>query len=292
MDTVILKRALNQLVQAEITYRDDRSPDVTFHFKHALLQDVAYQSLLLSTRQQYHRSIARALVEKFPEIAAAQPELPAHHFSEGGQAREAIEYWQRAGARATQRSANAEAIAQYSRALGLLEFIDGEEQRARHEYQLLMGLIPPLISAKGYSAPEIEQTVGRALELAEKIGETSQVFPVLYGQYAYHIVTGNIRKAAVLGAEFARLYQAHPALKVAPIAPRLAAVTRFMMGDAASAQADIEAAIAAYDPAQHYNTAFTFGQDLFVAGLGYLCLVLWHNGLTDEARERHRQALA
>jgi class 3 adenylate cyclase/predicted ATPase/nucleoside-triphosphatase THEP1 len=288
----VLDHALTQLVEAGIIYREDRPPDVTFEFKHALLQDVAHQSLLRSTRRQYHSHIGRTLAEKFPDISEVQPEFVAYHFTEGGEAAEAIEYWRRAAKRATQRSANAEAIAQFRSALDLLENIHRVEDRKRHEYELLMGLIPPLVAAKGYSAAEVEQTSTRALELAEELGDTSQIFPVLYGRYGYHLMSGQIRKAATLAREFSLICERQRANDLTPIAGRLVPCCRFLLGDPDYGRDTLEAAVASYDVRKHRASAFIFGHDHLATGLGYLCLMLWHRGLVEQAHERYQQSLA
>ena len=292
MPAQVLEHALAQLVNAEVMYREDRPPDAIFHFKHALLQEVAYESLLKSTRRQYHNRIARTLVDKFPNITAVQPELIAHHFTEGGQTAEAINYWQLAGKRATQRSANAEAIAQLNRAMALLESMPNVEVRARQEYQLLMGLIPPLIAAKGYAATEMENIIGRALQLSVEIRDASQIFPVLYSQFSYHNTRGQIYKAATLAEEFLRLSERQRAIDAVPIGKRMAGTYRALLGDPEAGRPFLEAAIAAYDMEKDRTSALTYGQDHLVVCAGYLCLVLWHLGLVDQALERYRQALS
>jgi class 3 adenylate cyclase/predicted ATPase/energy-coupling factor transporter ATP-binding protein EcfA2 len=287
-----LESALAQLVDAGIVFRKDRARQAVYQFKHALLQDVAYQSLLKSTRQQYHERIGRTLEAKFPEIAEVQPELLAHHFAEAGRVKDAIRYWRRAGRRATQRSANLEAISQLQHALRLVGAIPDSAKRARQEYRLHLALISPLIAIKGYAAPEMEQTITRALQLSEEIGDASQILPVLYGRYAYHQVTGQLRKATALAEEFMR-HAERPELREAlPIARRLVGASRFMRGDSALGRTLIEAAIAEYDPRTHRSSAFVYGQDHLVSGLGYLCLALWHQGLVGQALDRHREVLA
>src|SRR5262249_30389097 len=120
LDDAALQQGLRQLVEAELVYQRGVPPQATYLFKHALIQDTAYQSLLKSTRQQYHQRIAQVLVERFLETAETQPELLAHHYTEAGLVEQAIPYWQQAGQRATQRSAYVEAISHLSRGLVLL----------------------------------------------------------------------------------------------------------------------------------------------------------------------------
>lgn len=291
IQATVLDDALVQLVEAGILYREQRPSGAFFQFKHALLQDVAYQSLLRSTRRKYHNDIARTLAEKFPEIADVHPEVLAYHFSEGGQAIEAIRYWMLAGERATKRSANIEAVSQINSALALLGTVPEHEEKTHQEYKLLLSLIPPLVATRGYSAVEVEQTFTRALLLAERIGDTSRIFPVLYSQYAYHLMTGQIRKAAALAEEFAVSYRRHQAVDLAPIGERLDATCRFLLGSLGAARLAIEKAVASYDPEIHRNSAFAYGHDHLATGLGILSLILWQLGFTDQAGDRHRQAL-
>src|SRR5262249_27466671 len=141
-------------------------------FKHALIQEAAYQSLLRSTRQRHHQHIAQVLEARFPEVCETQPELLAHHYTEASLIAQAILYWQQAGARAIQRSANVEAIAHVQRGLALLTTLPDTPQRTKHELDFLTTLGPALMSIKGYAAPEVVQAYTRARELCQQIGET------------------------------------------------------------------------------------------------------------------------
>src|SRR5262249_42006758 len=159
-------------------------------FKHALIQDAAYQSLLKSKRQQYHQQIAQILGERFPDTGETQPELLAHHYTEAGLIERAIPYWQRAGQRATQRSANLEAISHVSKGLELLKALPDTTERAQQELVLQLTAGVPLIATEGYAAPAVEQTYIRALELCQRVGETPQLFPVLWGLISFYVVRG------------------------------------------------------------------------------------------------------
>src|SRR5437899_7354422 len=121
LDEATLQRELGRLVEAELVYQRGLPPQATYTFKHALIQDAAYQSLLKSTRQQYHQRIAQVLEAQFPETTEGQPELLAHHCIEAGLIAQAVSYWHKAGQRASERSAHAEAIAHLRQGLALLE---------------------------------------------------------------------------------------------------------------------------------------------------------------------------
>ena len=181
LDGVTLQHGLRQLVEAELVYQRGVPPQATYTFKHALIQDAAYQSLLRSTRQQYHQRLAQVLVERFSETVETQPELLAHHYTEAGLSAQAIPYWQRAGQRALQRSAYAEAIGHLTTGLEVLQTLPDTPERAQHELALHVALGGALIGTKSYSAPEVEHSFARARALCQQLGETPEFFHILYG---------------------------------------------------------------------------------------------------------------
>ena len=165
MDEATVQRGLAQLVDAELLYQRGRPPQARYLFKHALIQEAAYRSLLKSTRQQYHQRSAQVLAAQFPEIVETQPELLAHHYTEAGLTEQAIPYWQQAGQQALQRSANPEAVQHLTRGLELLATLPETPTRAQQELDLQIALGPALIATKGLAAPEVEQTYARARAL-------------------------------------------------------------------------------------------------------------------------------
>src|SRR5262249_1668788 len=158
LDEGTLRRELHRLVEAEIVYQRGMPPQATYVFKHALMQDAAYESLLKSTQQQYHQRIAQVLEEQFPETVEAQPELLAHHYTEAGLTEQAVPYWHHAGQSAVQRSAYREAIAHLQQGLALLDTLPETAERTRREVDMLIALGVSLNATKGYGAPEVEQT--------------------------------------------------------------------------------------------------------------------------------------
>src|SRR5262249_7095504 len=155
-------------------------------FKHALIRDTAYQSLLKSTRQQYHQRIAQVLAEHFPDIVETQPELLAQHYTEAGLAQQATDYWQGAGQRANTRSAYVEAIAHCTKGLEMLETLPETPERAEHELALCLALGTPLVATKGYGATEVEQVFSRARALCTQVGNTAHRFQVLIGLFVFY----------------------------------------------------------------------------------------------------------
>jgi predicted ATPase len=199
LDETTLQQGLRQLVEAELLYQQGSLPQATYTFKHALIQDAAYQSLLRSTRQQFPQRIAQVLAEQFPETAETQPELLAHHYTAVGLSEHAIGYWQRAGRKAYERSANVEAIAHLTQGLALLTTLPETPARAQQELDLQIALGPALSATKGPAAPEVEQTYARARVLCAQVGDTPQLFPTLGGLWRFYYARGALRTARELG---------------------------------------------------------------------------------------------
>jgi predicted ATPase len=194
-----LHRGLAHLQAAEFLYETRLFPERAYTFKHALTQQVAYQSLLTSTRQRYHQQLAQALEARFPETVETQPELLAHHYTEAGLAEPAVEYWQRAGARSNMRSAYVEAVAHCSKGLEVLKSLPETAERTRHELLLQTTLGPALIVSKSFGAPEVEQAYTRARVLCQQIRDTPQLFPVLRGLWQFYQARAVLRTARELG---------------------------------------------------------------------------------------------
>jgi class 3 adenylate cyclase/predicted ATPase len=205
VDEATLQRELRRLVEAELVYQRGLPPQATYTFKHALIQDAAYASLLKSTRQQYHQRIAQVIRERFPETAEAQPELLAYHYTEAGHNEQAITYWQQAGRRAIGQSSTVEGIAHLRTGLALLDTLPETVQRAQQELLLYTTLGPALMTVKGYAAPEVKQAYTRARELCRQAGDTPRRLSVLLGLGTYYCVSAELQTAREIGAESLRL---------------------------------------------------------------------------------------
>jgi predicted ATPase len=201
MDEAALRQGLGRPVDAEILFARGEPPAATYTFKHALIQETAYQSLLKRTRQQLHARVAQVLEERFSERVAAEPEVIARHYEQAGLAAQAITHYLRAGERATQRSANEEAIGHLRRALDLVATLPETRERHQMELGLQMAIGAPLAAARGWSHPEYEQTYIRARALASQIGEAPQLPRALVGLAATYFVKGDIPTAAEVGQE-------------------------------------------------------------------------------------------
>ena len=291
LDEAMLQHELGTLVEAEIVYQRGLPPQTTYLFKHALIQDAAYQSLLKSTRQQYHQRIAQVLEAQFPETAETQPELLAHHYTEGGLIEQALPYWQRAGQRAIERSAHAEAIAHLTKGLQLLTTLPDTPERLQRELDLQTHLGPVLIATKGYAAPEVAQTYTRARELCQQMGETPQLFLVLSGLRHFYEVRAELQTARGLGEQLVTMAQKvqDPALLVQ--AHFALGETLWWLGEFAPARLLQEQGMAFYNPRQHRSQAFLYGQDPGMACRTYAAVALWRLGYPDQALTRMYEAL-
>ena len=286
-----LQAALSKLVEAEILYQRGIGEQSRYFFKHALIQDTAYQSLLKSTRQQYHRQIARVLEERFPDTKEIQPELLAHHYTEAGLTVQAIPYWQRAGQRAVERSANTEAIAHLTLGIALLKTLPDTLDRVQQELTLQIALGSPLMAVKGYAAPELEATYARAHTLCQQVGETSQLFAPLRGLCLFYLIRGKLQTARKLGEQlldlahrlqdFELLVEAHYALGDA----------LQCLGEFIPAHEIFEQGIGFYDPYKHRSLAFRYGQDPGVVCRSHSAFVLWYLGYPDQGLKRAHEAL-
>src|SRR4030095_15715785 len=179
----------------ELVYQRGLVPQATYLFKHALIQDTAYHSLLKSKRQQYHQRIAQVLEERFLETKETQPELLAYHYTEAGLIAQAIPYWQQAGQSASLRSANIEAIAHLTKGLELLQTLPDTPARTQQELWLQLALVGPLTATKGYAAPKVERVYTRALELCRQLGETPLLFWALLGLQMVYLALAELKPA-------------------------------------------------------------------------------------------------
>ena len=288
-----LDDALSQLLNAGLIYRHGLPPDVTYEFKHALVRDVAYQSLLKGSRLQFHKRIAHALEERFPETAETEPELLARHFTEAGLAEQAVGYWQRAGRRASERSANLEAIAHLTKGLELNKGLPEAPERARRELGLHLTLGPALMAIKGWVAPEVEQAYLHARELCRQVGEPAQLFTVTWGLWMHYNQRGQLETAQGLADEVLALAegQADPAFRLQ--AHHAAWSTLYRLPEFSACRDHTEQGFALYDIDDHGSHAFLYGgHDPGVCCRVHGALALWLLGYADQALEKADDAVA
>jgi len=286
-----LQRELAKLVEAELLYQRGLPPQARYFFKHALIQEAAYQSLLKSKRRQYHQKIAQVLEERFAEIRETQPELLAYHYTEAGLSGQAIVYWHRAGQRAIERSANMEAIGHLIKGLELLKALPDTPERIQQELTLQIILGVPLTATKGYAAPEVEQTYARARELCQQIGETSQLFPVLRGLAQFYRVRAELKTAREHAEELLTVAQNLQNSSFLLEAHLALGEILFWLGDLSAALEHVKQGSALYSPQEHRWQDFLYVQDPGMACCGYEAWTLWFLGYPDEAIKKSDEAM-
>jgi TOMM system kinase/cyclase fusion protein len=289
-DEGTVRRGLQQLVEAEFLYQQGLPPQATYVFKHALIQDAAYQSLLRSTRQQYHQRIAQVVEARFPEICETQPELLAHHYTEADVLAQAIPYWQRAGQRAIERSAYVEAISHLRRGLELLSALPTTAERLQQELDLQMTLGPALMATKGHGAPDTERVYTRARAVCQQVGETPQLFSVLWGLWRYSLVRAELQSAWELGQQLLALAQRQPDPTRSLVAHQALGTVLYFRGDFSQACAYLDNGVACSDPAQERTMAVRYSIAPGVWCRAYAAQSLWFLGYPDKALRRSEEA--
>jgi class 3 adenylate cyclase/predicted ATPase len=286
-----LRTQLERLVEARILYQKGCPPDESYIFKHALIQDSSYSSLLRSHRRAYHRQIAETIEEKFPEIVDTRPELLAQHYTEAMVLQKAVEYWLLAGVRALRQSANREAISHLRRGLALVNKLPEPALRASLELQLQAAIGPALIAMKGFGDSEVGEAYARAGELGAQLGDGPHLFPVTWGQWVYHLVKDDLHKARLLALEMKRLGEASndPAMLIE--AHWTLGNTLFWLCGLKESRANLEKATEIYDPEKHHPNAYIYGQDPGVAAYCYAGLTYFALGFPDKAAASQQNAL-
>jgi predicted ATPase len=288
MDDAPLQTALEKLADADIVLVQGVPPESDYRFKHALIQDAAYENLLKSRRQVLHRRVAKALRDQFTDIAA-EPEVLAHHFSQAGVAEAAIEWWGKAGERSLKRSALVEAI-ELSRALDQIAALPGTPALRREHIRLQVALITPLVHVKGYTAPETKAAVEQArllIEKAEALGEPPEdpllLFSMLYGLViaAGAAFNGDVHRD--LTAHIFELAQRQTATFPRVMGHNFMAYSLMMTGDIATGKAHFDQAFALYDPDAHRHLGNRFGEDQRVPTLIFRGRALWLLGYPEAA---------
>lgn len=285
-----VQASLTQLVEAELLYQRGRPPRARYLFKHALIQEAAYASLLKSTRQRVHQQIARVLETRFPEVVATQPELVAHHCTEAGLNEQAIAYWQQAGQRALQRSAHVEAIAHLTQGLTVLTALPTTPECLQQELNFQIALGPALLATKGNAAPDVERAYTRAREICQQVGDNAQLFPVLRGLMMYYLVRGQLRTGQQLGKQLLDLAQSQSEPALLLLAHYQLGMVLLLRGELASAHTHHSQALTIYNPQEHRTLALRYGIDLGVGSHTYLAWELWQLGYPDQALQHSQKA--
>jgi predicted ATPase len=293
LDEEMLQHELGRLVQAEIVYQRGLPPQATYTFKHALIQDAAYESLLKSTRQQYHQRIAHVLEEQFPETIVTQPELLAHHFTEAGLTEKAVGYWHKAGQRAAmEHSAHVEAIRHLTKGLELLATLPETPQRLQREVDLHIALGASLLTTKGYGAAEVGETYTYARQRCQSLEDPQRLFPVLRGLWNYAYTRAEYQTARALGEQLLTLAQQSQDSAMFLAAHRALGATWLMLGAGAAAHTHFAQGLALYDPQQHRGSAFRYGEDAGVVCASHDAWTLWLLGYPAQGLARNVEAVS
>jgi class 3 adenylate cyclase/predicted ATPase len=294
-----LRGSLDRLIQAGLLFRQGIPPHATYLFKHALVRDVAYGTLLREPRRALHARIAEAFESQFAEIAENQPEVLARHYAEAGLIEKAVRQWGKAGQRSLERSALMEAAGQLRRALAQIAALPVTPMWRREEIRLQVALINALVHVNGFASAETRTAVERAhvlIEQAEALGEPPEdplvLFSIIYAAMVPSFVTfdGDALREAV--GQFLALAEKQGQAGVLTIAHRMAGVCLLCTGDVSQGRAHLDRAIAAYDPVAHPPLATRFGQDSRVAALSYRAIALWLLGYPDAAIADASQAVS
>ena len=276
-----LASALDRLVTAGLLFRQGLPPYATYLFKHALVLDAAYGTLLREPRRALRARIADTLESQFPEIAENQPELLVRHYTEAGLIEKAAGFWGKAGQRSLERSALVEALGQFTRALEQMAILPTTPALRREEIKLRAALIHPLTHLKGYAPPETKAAVEQArlsIERAEALGETAEdpllLFSILYGLWIANCVAFNGGVVRELAEQFMQLAEKQATIVPLMVGHRLMGLSLLLTGGAAGGRSHLDQALALYDPEEHRLLGTRFGQDVGVAILSFRSLAL------------------
>ncbi len=298
MEDAALQSALERLAEADIVLVQGVPPESEYRFKHALLQDAAYENLLKSRRQVLHRAVAEILHGDVTAGAAAEPELLAYHFTQAGMKEAAIEWWGKAGQRSLERSALVEAVEQFTRALKLIADLPSTPLLRREEIKLQVALITPLMHVKGFSAPEPKAAADHArllIERAEALGEPPEdpllLFSALYGAWVAKLVSFDGDVCRDLATHFLAVAEKNGTTVPLMVGHRLMGTSLLCAGEISQSRLHLDRAITLYDPIKHRSLATRFGQDVCAAALVYRSWALWILGFPRAASSDAEHAL-
>jgi predicted ATPase len=286
-----LYHLLSSLQHKEFLYEQPAFPEGAYIFKHALTQEVAYNSLLIERRRTLHEQTARAIEALYNAGLEDHYSELAHHYSCGGNTEKAVQYLYLAGRQAVQRSANKEAIELLTNALELLQTVPDSAQRDQQELLLQTTLGSALLTTKGYGAPEVGRVYTRARELCQQVGETPQLFPILWALGAFYMSRLENETARTVAEQFLELAERLEDPTFLLWAHYTIGWTFYCPGQLSQAREHYEQAIALYDPNQHRATALVYGQDPGVASRCMAAWTLWLLGYPDQAYKRTQEAL-
>jgi class 3 adenylate cyclase/predicted ATPase len=287
-----LRRSLSRLQAAEFIYEQPAFPEVEYTFKHALTQEVAYNSLLIERRKGLHERTAQAIETIFHSQLEDHYGDLAHHYSRSGNTEKAVAYLGLAGQQAAQRSANTEAISHLTTALELLKTLPETSRRAPQELALLLALGSPLRASKGFAAPEVEMVYARAQDLCEQLGDIPQRFSALRGLWGIYFARGQSLRTQELAAQLLHVAEHAQDPTLLPEAHHVMGMASFALGELTSARAHLEQGIALHDLHRQPSLSFLYPMDPGADCRSWLSEILWCLGYPDQALKQSQEALS
>lgn len=291
IDVDLLEQYISQLIEAELISQRGVGRNAVYIFKHALIHDAAISSMLKSRCQDIHKNLAPLIEAEYPKIAQEQPEKIAHHYTEAGQAEQAVDWWLRAEQQALTQSANLEAISHFKHGMALMHLLPDNKENWLRELRLCVVVGAAYCATSGYASPEVEKVFERASELSKKIGDIPEKFQILWGLWAFYIVRADLNKAR----ENAQAMLTAAEDKEKPLmqleANAALGLTQYFIGDATKARGYMEATIALDNPERDRAFTYICGQDGSVVNLVYFALTLWMLGKSEEAEIKSKEAI-
>jgi class 3 adenylate cyclase/predicted ATPase len=296
-DDEVLQAAMEQLAEADILLVQGVPPDSDYRFKHALIQDAAYENLLKSRRQVLHQRVAETLRDCFPDTAAAEPEVLAHHFTQAGLTDAAIEWWAKAGEEAVRRSAFQEAISHLGKAIEMADKTgEGPSANASasagQRLKLQTDLGKALMWSRGFAADETKAAFIRARELAAAIDDQNERFTIYYGLWVNNLMRGELPLAREIAETFLREAERGAGTMECEVGRRFVGLTSLFQGHLVEAQANLVEALSTYDPERDHEARFRFGGDIGAVSRVYLATTKWLLGEVGRARALIEEAIA
>lgn len=286
-----LEHDLSRLVSSGILQRTGASTSPSYTFKHALIQETAYGSLLKATRRAWHERVANVLEERFSSRAAAEPERLARHCEEGGLIEKAVDYYRKAGEQAALRSASAESVQHLTRGIELLGTLPKGPARDERELVFQLELGRTLVATKGWASQDAATAYGHARLLCETFGEPTQLFQVMRGLIMFYVGRAELGTAQDLVRRLMALAKQSGESSLLVLAHEHLGILSYFEGRSSEALGDFEKAIALYDPSKHRRLAHLHGEDLGVLARNWMAWTLWIAGYPDQAVERSREAI-
>ncbi len=287
-----LKESLDQLVESELVFRRGVAPNATYAFKHALVQDTAYQTLLKTKLRVLHARIADVLEKQFPKLTQTQPEIVAHHLTKAGLVDKAVEYWIVAGQVAMTRSATPEAIAHLDSGYHVLMTLPDSDERDRQELCIQLARGSAMVAAHGFAAPETGGAYKRARDLCECLDDIPQLFAVEYGLCLFHLYAGDLDAAQAASKKMLDYANTSNNQDLLFFANRAAGVSSYPAGNFPVARDHLERALSLYDSERHRSPVFVYAFDPRVVCLDYLARSLFPMGLVGKAIECNNEAIS